>query len=79
VPEELRERAAALAAADGPTADPAPAASGAGDRLEGVISALVNLGTARPRAERAARDAADAAPEAPLEQLVRAALRRLAR
>jgi Holliday junction resolvasome RuvABC DNA-binding subunit len=44
-----------------------------------VASALVNLGTARPRAERAARDALDAAPEASLEQLVRAALRRLAR
>jgi len=76
---DLRERAAALASAEGPAADPAPAASGDGDRLEGVISALVNLGTARPRAERAARDAVDATPDAPLEQLVRAALRGLAR
>jgi Holliday junction DNA helicase RuvA len=76
---DLRERAAALAASDRPASDPGPPAADDGDRIEGVISALVNLGTARPRAERAARDAADAAPDAPLEQLVRAALRRLAR
>jgi Holliday junction resolvasome RuvABC DNA-binding subunit len=44
-----------------------------------VISALVNLGTARPRAERVARDALDEAAEASLEQLVRIALQRLAR
>jgi Holliday junction DNA helicase RuvA len=76
---DLRERAAALAAADAPAADPEPPAGGDGGRLEEVASALANLGTARPRAERAARDALDAAPEASLEQLVRAALRRLAR
>jgi Holliday junction DNA helicase RuvA len=76
---DLRERAAALASAAGPAAEPAPPADADGDRLEGVTSALVNLGTARPRAERAARDALDAEPGAPLEQLVRAALRRLAR
>jgi len=77
---DLRERAVALAAAEAPSAEVAPAAGGeGGERLEGVLSALVNLGTPRPRAERAARDALDAAPDAPLEQLVRAALRRLAR
>ena len=77
---DLRERAAALSAAgahaeEGPALPPPPG----DERLEGVVSALVNLGTARPRAERAAREALDAAADAPLEQLVRAALRRLAR
>jgi Holliday junction DNA helicase RuvA len=77
---DLRERAAALAASAGPAAaQSAPAPSADGEGLEGVISALVNLGTVRARAERAARDALDAAPGAPLEQLVREALRRLAR
>ena len=79
---DLCERAAALAAAGSPGSDTAPAHPAAtldDERLEGVLSALVNLGTARSRAERAARDALDAAPDAPLEQLVRAALRRLAR
>lgn len=76
---DLKERAAALHAASGPAAEPAPATGSDGERGEGVISALVNLGTARPRAERAAREALDAAPDAPLEQLVREALRRLAR
>jgi Holliday junction DNA helicase RuvA len=75
---DLRERAAALAAAAAPAAEPASAPP-ADERLEGVVSALANLGTARARAERAARDAVDAAPDAPLEQLVREALRRLAR
>lgn len=76
---DLRERAAALAAAATPAAEPAAPAAASDQRLEGVVSALVNLGTARARAERAARDAAEAAPDAPLEQLVREALRRLAR
>lgn len=77
---DLRERVAALHAAAGPAPEPTPAAGGGDEeRVEGVVSALVNLGTARPRAERAARDALEAEPGAPLEQLVRAALRRLAR
>jgi Holliday junction DNA helicase RuvA len=75
---DLRERAAALVATESQAAEPAPVAP-ADERLEGVISALANLGTPRARAERAAREAADAAPGAPLEQLVRDALRRLAR
>jgi Holliday junction DNA helicase RuvA len=75
---DLRERAAALAAASAP-ADPVPLVSGDGERIEEIVSALVNLGTVRPRAERAAREALEAAPEARLEELVRAALRRLAR
>jgi Holliday junction DNA helicase RuvA len=76
---DLRERAVALAAEEPAAGAAASAADGDGERLESVLSALVNLGTARPRAERAAREALDAAPDAPLEQLVRAALRRLAR
>jgi Holliday junction DNA helicase RuvA len=77
---DLRERAAVLAAGEAPSDEPASApAAPRDDRLEGVISALVNLGTARPRAERVARDALDEAAEASLEQLVRIALQRLAR
>lgn len=76
---DLRERVAALQAAAGPAPEPTPAAGGDDERVEAVVSALVNLGTVRPRAERAARDALGVAPDAPLEQLVRAALRRLAR
>jgi holliday junction DNA helicase RuvA len=76
---DLRERAAALAAAAAPAAEPAAPVAPPDQRLEGVVSALVNLGTARARAERAARDAVDATPDASLEELVREALRRLAR
>ena len=71
---DLRERAAALAMED--PSEPAPAAD---ERAEEIVSALVNLGTPRQRAERAARAALETAPDAPLEQLVRAALRTLAR
>lgn len=50
------------------------------ERCEAVVSALVNLGTARARAERAAEQALhEAAPEDELESLIRSALRRLAR
>jgi Holliday junction DNA helicase RuvA len=74
---DLRERAAALALGD--ASEPVPAADPADEQAEEIVSALVNLGTPRPRAERAARAALEAAPDAPLEQLVRAALRTLAR
>jgi len=74
---DLRERAAALAMED--PSEPAPAADAADERAEEIVSALVNLGTPRQRAERAARAALETAPDAPLEQLVRAALRTLAR
>ena len=74
---DLRERAAALAMED--ALEPARAADAADERAEEIVSALVNLGTPRQRAERAARAALEAAPDAPLEQLVRAALRTLAR
>jgi Holliday junction DNA helicase RuvA len=76
---DLRDRVVALADAGAP--EPAPAERGTPDRLEAVASALVNLGTPRPRAERVAREALDAASSdaVALEALVRDALRRLAR
>lgn len=51
------------------------------DSFEEVVSALVNLGTARPRAERVAREVADefGGADTPIETWVRAALRRLSR
>ena len=80
---DLRDRVAAIAATHELGAPPTPATSRdpADERLEAIASALVNLGTARPRAERVARDVLEAAdePEVPLETLIRAALRRLAR
>lgn len=73
---ELRDRVGELGAGEVATR---PAASGP-EPLEAVVSALVNLGTARPSAERAARAALDAADaETSLEAVIRAALRRLAR
>lgn len=76
---DLREHAVTLAAAEGPPEPASPPVAASDERLEAMISALMNLGTARPRAERVARDALDATPDAPLEQLVRIALQRLAR
>jgi len=75
---DLRDRVASLVDACEPA--PAPADRAAPDRLEAVVSALVNLGTPRPRAERVGREALEAASEGVgLEALVREALRRLAR
>lgn len=79
---ELRDRVDALAAALA-SAGEAPGASGAagaGGVREQTLSALLNLGYARPLAERVLEEAAqEAGPEATLEGLVRAALKRLAR
>jgi len=78
---DLRDRVgelAALGTGDGEAAAPtAPAA----DAFEEVVSALVNLGSARARAERVARDVADehGGADTPIEDWVRAALRRLSR
>jgi Holliday junction DNA helicase RuvA len=76
---DLRDRAGELGELGG--GGPAPPPSRAeDDRVEAVISAMVNLGTQRPRAERAAEAAIrDAADDAELEVLIRSALRRLAR
>jgi holliday junction DNA helicase RuvA len=77
---DLRDRVGELAAvgADGEAASPAAAAS---DAFEEVVSALVNLGSARARAERVAREVADelGGADTPIEDWVRAALRRLSR
>jgi len=79
---DLRDRvsdlAAAAAAEGGATiaaGTPAP------DAFEEVVSALVNLGTQRGRAERVAREVADEIGDAEtaIETWVRAALRRLSR
>ena len=81
---ELRERAAELAARaaarDGATRR-GSRPPGAEDALvEQVLSALVNLGVARPQAERAARRALDdLGAGAAVEALIRAALRGLSR
>jgi Holliday junction DNA helicase RuvA len=79
---ELRDRVAALAMPPDAAA-PSRAASRDPDdeRREAIASALVNLGTARPRAERVAQEVHEAAddPDAALETLIRDALRRLAR
>jgi len=77
---DLRDRVANLLAKDDLAPQPTRVA-GAGDRLEAVASALVNLGTPRARAERVAREALEApgSEGAELEAIVRAALRRLAR
>jgi len=79
---DLRDRVgdlAAAAAADGGTA--IDAATPTPDAFEEVVSALVNLGTQRARAERVAREVADEIGEAEtgIETWVRAALRRLSR
>jgi Holliday junction DNA helicase RuvA len=79
---DLRDRVGALPAAADLAAQSAGAVDAAADdRLEAVVSALVNLGTPRARAERVAREALDAAPAeaGALEAVVRDALRRLAR
>ncbi len=76
---ELRDRAAELTTEAAPTARPAPDAP-EDDARHQLVSALVNLQTPKAKAEKVA-DAVVAAEggEAPIEDLVRAALRRLAR
>jgi Holliday junction DNA helicase RuvA len=77
---ELRDRVAELAEAGRDA--PAPARAGAGEdaRRSELVSALVNLQTPRPKAERVAEEVVAASgADAPIEALVRAALQRLAR
>jgi len=83
---ELRERAAELrlvsdaggAARAGATAGAAVAPDDAA--AEAALSALLNLGYAKPQAQRVVADArAEAGAEAGVEALLRAALRRLSR
>jgi Holliday junction DNA helicase RuvA len=79
---ELRDRVAELVETEADAeAPPAPATRGADDARRGeLVSALVNLQTPRPKAERVAEDVVgERGAEAPIEELVRAALQRLAR
>jgi len=80
---ELREKAAELRLlrpGAAPRASGRPAAPAAGEAAEQALSALLNLGYARPEAQRVVDEAAaEAGPGAPVETLLRAALRRLSR
>jgi Holliday junction DNA helicase RuvA len=78
---ELRDRVAELVetAAD-VEALPAPARGTDDARRDELVSALVNLQTPRPKAERVAEDVmGEHGAGTPIEELVRAALQRLAR
>jgi Holliday junction DNA helicase RuvA len=76
---ELRDRVTELIEVPCEPAAQAAAPAEDGRRAE-LVSALVNLQTPRPKAERVAEEVArDAGAEAPIEELVRAALQRLAR
>src|SRR5262249_38546924 len=74
----LRDRVLELAELERePSATKAPGDAG---RRSELVSALVNLQTPRPTAERVAEEVVkDRGAEAPIEELVRAALQRLAR
>jgi Holliday junction DNA helicase RuvA len=78
---DLRDRIGDLAAAAVADGGAPAGAAPASDAFEEVVSALVNLGTQRARAERVARDVAEefGGAETPIEAWVRAALRRLSR
>ena len=78
---ELRDRAAELVETRADAELPTAPARGADDARRGeLVSALVNLQTPRPKAERVAEDVVgERGAEAPIEELVRAALQRLAR
>ena len=77
---ELRDRVDDLAALASDAAPARPAASESEATRGQLVSALLNLQTPRPKAERVAEEVVEAlGAEAPIEDLVRAALRRLAR
>jgi Holliday junction DNA helicase RuvA len=78
---ELRDRVAELVGSDTDVEAPPTPRRGVDDaRRSELVSALVNLQTPRPKAERVAEDVVgERGSEAPIEELVRAALQRLAR
>jgi holliday junction DNA helicase RuvA len=78
---ELRDRVGELVDVDGSPGGPAAAPGGGDDAQRGeLVSALVNLQTPRPRAERVAEEILSGRDaDTPIEELVRAALQRLAR
>jgi Holliday junction DNA helicase RuvA len=76
---ELRDRVAELVEIERAPAA-APARRDEDGRRSELVSALVNLQTPRPKAERVAEDVVgERGAQAPIEELVRAALQRLAR
>jgi Holliday junction DNA helicase RuvA len=78
---ELRDRVAELIELEAePSSPPAPPRRGDDARRAELVSALVNLQAPRPKAERVAEEVLGASSqETPIEELVRAALQRLAR
>jgi Holliday junction DNA helicase RuvA len=78
---ELRDRVGELVGIDADAeARPAPERAVDDARRGELVSALVNLQTPRPKAERVAEDVVGAcSAETPIEELVRAALQRLSR
>jgi len=77
---ELRERAAELAAAADPAGISSVRAASAPTAAEEAVSALINLGYPRPQAEKLiAQAGAEELPEGSTEELIRAALRAMAR
>lgn len=78
---ELRDRVAELVEFERePAAAAAPGRRAEDGRRSELVSALVNLQTPRPKAERVAEEVVrGCGAEAPIEELVRAALQRLAR
>jgi Holliday junction DNA helicase RuvA len=77
---ELRDRVAELVDIERePSARAGPSRAPEDGRRSELISALVNLQTPRPKAERVAEEVFAELAEAPIEELVRAALQRLAR
>jgi Holliday junction DNA helicase RuvA len=78
---ELRDRVGELVGIDADAeARPAPARAVDDARRGELVSALVNLQTPRPKAERVAEDVVGGcSAETPIEELVRAALQRLSR
>jgi Holliday junction DNA helicase RuvA len=77
---ELRDRVDELVEGAGEAPSAAPGRDAGAHRRGELVSALVNLQTARAKAERVSEEVvAERGPEAPIEELVRAALQRLAR
>jgi Holliday junction DNA helicase RuvA len=78
---ELRDRVSELVEIESDAASPpAPLRRGDDARRAELVSALVNLQAPRPKAERVAEEVLGASgAETPIEELVRAALQRLAR
>ncbi len=75
---ELKDKLGAVAGAAVPAQPAAAAARNTGDPLADVLSALVNLGYKEPQA-RKALEALEVAGDAPMEEILKGALKVLAR